>query len=205
MELTFFFLLCPFHSNDYALYQLAKTADGVDAAPQEAINDPLKPHGRMWEVKENLNIDPAVGSKYKTPSYIAWTPHEQLTPLDDRGPMHYFLHFFPLQVVQSMLEQTNKEMVNRGYVGNVSKGELFRWMGVQLTMCIEPKRGGIESYWKSPEDQETTYQGGNFSQRLKMSRKRYLQIRECLRFADPVGEHDVGEVSACTYHFIDEE
>ena len=196
---------CLFHSNDYALYQLAKTADGVDAAPQEAINDPLKPHGRVWEVKENLNIDPAVDSKYKNPSYIAWAPHEQLTLLDDRGPMDYFLHFFPLQVVQSMLEQTNKEMVNRGYVGNVSKGELFRWMGVQLTMCIEPKRGGIDSYWKSPEDKETMYQGGNFSQRCKISRKRYLEIRECLRFADPVGEHDIGEVSSCIDHFFDEE
>ena len=125
-------------------------------------------------MEENLNIDPAVDNKYKTPSYIAWTPLEQLTLLDDRGPMDYFLHFFPLQVVQSMLEQTNKEMANRGYVGNVSKGELFRWMGVQLTMCIQPQRGGIESYWKSPEDQETVYQGGNFSQRFKMSRKRYL-------------------------------
>ena len=129
-------------------------------------------------MKENLNIDPAVDNKYKNPSYIAWTPHEKLTPLDDRGPMHYFLHFFPLQVVQSMLEQTNKEMANRGYVGNVSKGELFRWMGVLLTMCIQPQRGGIESYWKSPEDQETMYQGGNFSQRCKMSRKRYLKIRD---------------------------
>ena len=205
MELTLFLLLCPFYSNDDALNQLAERADGVHGAPQEPINDLLKPHGRVWEVKENLNIDPAVDSKYKNPSHIAWTQLEQLTPLDDRGPMHYFLHFFPLQVVQSMLEQTNKEMANRGYVGNVSKGELFRWMGVQLTMCIEPKRGGIESYWKSPEDQETTYHGGNFSQRLKMSRKRYLKIRECLRFTDPVGEHDVGEVSACTNHFFDEE
>ena len=205
MELTLFLLLFPFHSYNYALNQLAETADRVDVAPQEPINDPLKPHGRVWEVKENLNIDPAVSSKYKNPSYIAWTPHEQLTPLDDRGPMHYFLHFFPLQVVQSMLEQTNKEMANRRYVGNLSKGELFRWMGVQLTMCIQPQRGGIESYWKSPEDQETMYQGGNFSQRCKMSRKRYLKIRECLRFADPVGEHNVGEVSACTDHFFDEE
>ena len=194
-------MLFPLHSNAYSLYQLAETADGVHAAPQEPINDPLKPHGRVWEVKENLNIDPAVSSKYKTPSHIAWTPLEQLTPLDDRGPMHYFLHFFPLQVVQSMLEQTNKEMANRGYVGNVSKGELFRWMGVQLTMCIQPQRGGIESYWKSPEDQETMYQGGNFSQRCKMSRERYLNIRECLRFADPIGERDVGEVSACMDHF----
>ena len=132
------------------------------------------------------------------------TPLEQLTLLDDRGPMDYFLHFFPLQVVQSMLEQTNKEMANRGYVGNVSKGELFRWMGVQLTMCIQPQRGGIESYWKSPEDQETVYQGGNFSQRFKMSRKRYLQIRECLRFADPVKGHDIGEVRACMDHFSDD-
>ena len=202
MELTLFLLLFPFHSYNYALNQLAETADRVDVAPQEPINDPLKPHGRVWEVKENLNIDPAVSSKYKTPSHIAWTPLEQLTPLDDRGPMHYFLHFFPLQVVQSMLEQTNKEMANRRYVGNLSKGELFRWMGVQLTMCIQPQRGGIESYWKSPEDQETMYQGGNFSQRCKMSRERYLKICECLRFADPVGEHDVGEVSAYMNHFF---
>ena len=205
MELTLFLLLCPFHSYNYGLNQLAETADRVDVAPQEPINDPLKPHGRVWEVKENLNIDPAVDSKYKTPSYIAWTPLEQLTPLDSRGPMHYFLHFFPLQVVLSMLEQTNKEMANRRYVGNVSKGELFRWMGVQLTMCIEPMRGGVDSYWKSPEDQETMYHRGNFSQRCKMSRKRYLKIRECLRFTDPVGEHNVGEVSACTDHCFDEE
>ena len=202
MELTLFLLLFPFHSYNYALNQLAETADRVDVAPQEPINDPLKPHGRVWEVKENLNIDPAVDSKYKTPSHIAWTPLELLTPLYDRGPMHYFLHFFPLQVVQSMLEETNKEMANRRYVGNVSKGELFRWMGVQLTMCIEPKRGGIESYWKSPEDQENMYHGVNFSQRFKMSRKRYLKICECLRFTDPVGEHDVGEVSAYMNHFF---
>ena len=188
-----------------ALSQLSEAAGGVDAAPQEPINDILKPHGRVREVKENLNIDPANDSKYKNPSRIAWTPLEQLTPLNDRGPMDYFLHFFPLQEVQSMLEQTNKEMVNRRYVGNVSKGELFRWIGVQLTMCIEPKRGGIESHWKSPEDQETTYQGGDFSQRFKMSMKRYSKIRECLRFTDPDGEHDVGEVSACTDHFFDEE
>ena len=202
MELTLFLFLCPFHSHDGALNQLAEAADGVDAAPQEPINDLLKPHGRVWEVKENLNIDPAIDNKYKTSSRIAWPPLEQLTPLDNRGPMDYFLHFFPLQVVQSMLEQTNKEMVNRGYLGNVSKGELFRWMGVQLTMCIQPQRGGIDSYWKSPEEEGTVYHGGNFSQRFKMSRKRYLKIRECLRFADPVGEHDVGEVSACTNHFF---
>ena len=77
MELTLFLLLFSFHSYNYALNQLAETADRVDVAPQEPINDPLKPHGRVWEVKENLNIDPAVDSKYKKPSYIAWNPLEQ--------------------------------------------------------------------------------------------------------------------------------
>jgi hypothetical protein len=62
-------------------------------------------------------------------------------------------------------------------------------------MCIEPKRGGIDSYWKSTDDGETTYHGANFLQRLKMSRKRYLKIRECLRFTDSSGENIVGEVS----------
>ena len=118
------------HSN-----QLAEAACEVDSAPQEYINDPLKPLGRVSEVKENFNIDPAIDSKYDIPSHKAWTPLEQLMLLD-RGPMDYFFHFFPLQVVQSMLEHMNKEMVNRVYVGNVSNGELFRWMGVWLTMCI---------------------------------------------------------------------
>ena len=104
-------------------------------------------------------------------------------------------HFFPLEVVASILKHTNEEMHDRGYVGNLSKGELFRWMGVQLTMCIEPKRGGIDSYWKSTDDGETTYHGANFLQRLKMSRKRYLKIRECLRFTSSSGENNVGEVS----------
>ncbi len=172
--------------------QNANNRDGVAENDQ---NDPLKPHGRRWKTVEHLNVDPCIGSKYSKATHIEWSSYEQLTDLKDRGPMHYFLHFFPLEVVASILKHTNEEMHDRGYVGNLSKGELFRWMGVQLTMCIQPQRGGIDSYWKSPEDGETAYQGGNFLQRFKMSRKRYLKIRECLRFTSSSGENNVGEVS----------
>ena len=88
-------------------------------------------------------------------------------------PMHYF-PFFPLQVV-SMLEQTNKEMKSRICWKRI-ENYLDGWGAANY---VYTQRGGIESYWKSPEDQETTYQAKLLS--AEMSRKRYLQIRECLR------------------------
>jgi len=116
-----------------------------------------------------MNVDPCIGSKYSKATRIEWSSYKQLTLLHNRGPIHYFLHFLPLKVVASILRQTNEEMHDRGYVGNLSKRELFRWMGVQLAMCIEPKGGGIDSYWNSAEDGETAHQEENFLQRFKMS------------------------------------
>ena len=163
---------------------------------KEDENDQLKPNGRPWTELECLNVDPALTTRFNHDARVVYNEVEGLVAHTERGPSFYFYHFFPMKAIPTMLAATNHLMKERHGVGTISKGELIKWFGVQLAMCIEPRRGGVDAYFDPMEKDGTTFTGANMAKRFQMSKRRYQKIKECLRFHTHEGEHDIGNVSS---------
>ena len=162
---------------------------------EEDGNNLLKPNGRPWTELESLDMDPASDTRFKQNAQILYSEDEELTALQDRGPSFYFYHFFPMKTIPKILDATNGLMKERYGYGNISKGELVKWFGIQLAMCIEPRRGGVDAYFNPKDDDETSYTGADMAKRFEMNKARYMKIRECLRFHTHEGENSIENVS----------
>ncbi|KAL5467723.1 hypothetical protein EMCRGX_G031988 [Ephydatia muelleri] len=141
----------------------------------------LFPHGRQWELLPDLVFDPAVHDKFTQETRIKWNQVEQLKSIQDRTEIDYFFHFYPMQTVQQTLNCMGERLARKRY-NPISKGEFFKWLGIRLAMTIEPRRGGIQAYWKEGEDPHTFSLGASMGSRAKMSRHRFEEIQECLAF-----------------------
>ena len=164
----------------------------------------LFPHGRQWELLPDLVFDPAVHDKFTQETRIKWNQVEQLKSIQDRTEIDYFFHFYPMQTVQQTLNCMGERLARKRY-NPISKGEFFKWLGIRLAMTIEPRRGGIQAYWKEGEDPHTFSLGASMGSRAKMSRHRFEEIQECLAFCsmhDGIAPEDVSVhfSSLCHYH-----
>ena len=162
---------------------------------EEDENNLLKPNGRPWTELESLDIDPASDTRFKLDARILYSEEEELTALQDRGPSFYFYHFFPMKTIPKILDATNGLMKERYGYGNISKGELVKWFGIQLAMCIEPRRGGVDAYFDPMHKDGSSYTGADMAKRFEMNKARYMKIRECLRFHIHEGENSIENVS----------
>ena len=167
---------------------------------QGAINSHLDPNGRTWEAVDTMPIDPSLATKSTAKSQIKW-PDSNFNIESSSGsrgtghhePLDYFLHFFPMAAVPDILTATNQVLGTLGF-RSLGKAELFKWLGIQLSMAAEPLRGGNDVYWKSGENEKTCYRFGDYQRRFYMSQGRYQQIREALRFTPAKENSFVNEV-----------
>ncbi|KAL5492030.1 hypothetical protein EMCRGX_G017418 [Ephydatia muelleri] len=67
----------------------------------------------------------------------------------------------------------------------LGKGEFIKYLGLQLAMTCEPKRGPIPVYWQVGDEPGSVYTGADFGGRFGMTRHRFQDIANCFSFTVP--------------------
>lgn len=175
------------------------------------LPDPLCPHGQLWtpRAKHAISIDAgAAGNHWK--SRINWTG--VLDPASRVGvkePVMYFNRAFPPKALQSIVDSTNRKVQiakaewiakhgnsKKRFFHVVNRKKFLRFLGINLSMALHPKRGGYAAYWTQDEkDGQTCGTPGNYLERFKMSRQEFEDIRNNLSIHEYTPEQ-VREVSA---------
>jgi hypothetical protein len=157
--------------------------------PSSINSEVLRPHGQEYEVIDDLNVDPQANRRYNRAARFNFPNGEGFEQHTDIGrPIaEYFYLLFPMGFLPELLTQTNLIIQDSAYPNylkyNLTRGELFKWLGIKLAMILSPLRGGIDAYFASENEIGTVYEAGNFGKRFKMSKGRFKIIQESLRFA----------------------
>ena len=66
---------------------------------------------------------------------------------------------------------------------HVSKGELIKWLGLRVAICmhgLKPRRGSITVYWKNSSEEGTVFSPAEYGTRFRISRHRFQNITSAL-------------------------
>lgn len=101
-----------------------------------------------------------------------------------KTPLQYFLLMFPMQQINLILECTNTQMRIWRRGSPVTKGELFCYIGLRLTIALHPRSSdeGLDFYWNTEVDPELVFSPiFDFGNNCGMSKSRFEAITKCLR------------------------
>ncbi len=158
--------------------------------PDESL---LSLHGRNWtECPEPLTIDPASNQLWRQPTTILWKPEDRQVPTREKTPLHYFLHFYPMNTIDNTVMYTNDRLRPRGYIAT-DRNELLQWLGIRLRMCIWRLPGGYTAYWERNSSDPISLGKIDFSP--IMSSSRFNLILDCLAFCPLRAGISVDDVS----------
>jgi hypothetical protein len=143
---------------------------------------------------ETLEVDPTASKRYKRNARIRWDVVAELKSIDERTPIDYFWHFFPMEAMKECVEATNAVLDGYGNYKPVDMGELYEWLGIRLYMCIEPRKGDVDEFWKDGRKDGSVYLGGSLKSLTQMSQHRWKLIRMCLKFHTSDGRVRIEEV-----------
>ena len=162
----------------------------------------LTPHGQRWEdrgeITENINEPSYYDAGFNWQDAI-------LREIPIKSPENYFYLMFPMTELQGILEHTNRLLtILYPRSSQVSKGEFIKWLGIRLQACLENVAGNFEDNWSTAADSNTLMRAGSFGERFGMSRDRWRNIREALRFTDHRIVTNVTVTNISNNHYITE-
>jgi len=161
---------------------------------EEQVDATIAAHERHWQIIDGVYVDPNSNLRYTHEARLKWQLIEAITNWEHRTLSSYFYLCFPMQYVAKILQFTNANIESRNLnYQEVSIGELFRWIGIKLMTVIEPRKGGISSYWSTTIDNETGYGPGHYFERFLMSKNRFEVILNNISFGpakDPMTNGD---------------
>jgi hypothetical protein len=108
--------------------------------------DLLHPHGRQWHVEQNgLTVDEQDVASMNP--RMEWSDNEGATSRNELG---YFLHFFPLSVIDRTISLTNAKLRRRGFAQLRGSGggrqELLQFIGLMMALALHPKKSQQECF-----------------------------------------------------------
>eukprot|EP00731_Ephydatia_muelleri_P012969 Em0007g279a len=136
---------------------------------------------RQWCKLETLSIDPSIGQRYHSNARFHWP---NLVDQHQKTNADYFMLFYPMRGLSNMLMCTNLNMARKN-LPPLGKGEFIKYLGLQLAMTCEPKRGPIPVYWQVGDEPGSVYTGADFGGRFGMTRHRFQDITNCFSFTVP--------------------
>ncbi|XP_056108147.1 piggyBac transposable element-derived protein 4-like [Rhinichthys klamathensis goyatoka] len=154
-----------------------------NAQHQPAPPPTQQPAPLSWKTEKDPDIAPPV-SRFQP----ARTPGPQLSSTSTYTPLDLFKLFFPVQIIQTLCQNTNKQAAKQMAQGkkykwlDVNIGEFYKYIGLLLYMAMV-KLDSIADYWR---------QNHFFSLPLPvqiMPRDRYRALSWNLHLSDP--EEDV--------------
>jgi hypothetical protein len=101
----------------------------------------------------------------------------------------YFLLMFPTEIVNTIVESTNKALeellTNNRHLsgcGDLTRGEFYLYLGIRLVITLLRTHESIDLYWSTSRNDKSVLQGYNFGEKYGMSRQRFQNIERALRF-----------------------
>ena len=123
--------------------------------------------------------------------------HGDMVAVVERKPIQYFNKCFPMDmtpiIINYMNESINASQIAMNLKIPVTTGDFFSWLGIRLATVIEPKRGGIASYWSTKPELQSIYNEGNYLKRFGMSKTRFEVMLNHLRVGPLVDPQVNGE------------
>ncbi len=129
----------------------------------------------VWKVLRGEN-NSTVPEIYTNQARFRWPLALQAL---ENNPFKYFLLFWSNNVMNDIVTFTSEHLVSSGF-RPLTKGELYKWMGIRVYMAINPIRGDIKKYWNENKESESMYVAHNLKQSTGMSRHRFENITSCL-------------------------
>ena len=105
--------------------------------------------------------------------------------------------------METALRLINECMDTKGKQ-HVSKGELIKWLGLQVATAAEPRRGSITVYWKNCSEEGTVFNPADYGTRFHMSCHRFQDITSALHLAPLKSAPELQKVLQlkCAFHNI---
>lgn len=100
-----------------------------------------------------------------------------------KPPIEYFKLLFPEEFVPTILTHTNNYIVTHKRGTAITKGRLYKYFGIRITMTLCATFGSYEEYFQDHHDSNSTIEHINFATKYGMSLAEFKKITECLRFS----------------------
>ena len=133
--------------------------------------------GRYWYKIPDISRLPDL-HVYNADPHIRWTREEDRN--DNKCECDYFIKFFGLHSLQSVVNYTNQVMESSKY-REISFDELLKYLGIRLHMALELKRGGVKSYFSSIPVPNSVLQPMDFEKLHSMTHDRFRRINTAFR------------------------
>ena len=94
---------------------------------------------------------------------------------------------FPIKFMNEMIVPLTNQKLMALRQSILKPEEFILFLGITLSMALQPIRGGIDAYWAVDNGiTDTIYSPGNYGDRFKMSKQRFKFIRRCMTFGTTV-------------------
>ena len=150
--------------------------DTEAAAAADPGSDPLKPHGTKWTRVQGIPIQPQNMSS--TRAKLIWPDHGQTS---HKGPLEFFMLFFPTSFLERTLELTSVELAGAGR-RPISENELYLYVGLMLVASLFSSMP-LEEVFRGVDDGYTFDVSPRLDQFMPFTRFKY--IGKCMKFATP--------------------
>ncbi len=152
----------------------------------EGPNPLLLCHGREWS-EEEVQVD-AAQHVPKVTSF-QWVRALGVDVTGEKTPWQFFQLLYPMKSNASTVTCTNDNILadpsrsgSRQYMGEISRGELLKYIGLRLTMALDPIQGPITEYWRVNEYSDSVFAPRGLGERFGMSKNRFEFIEKHLAF-----------------------
>lgn len=177
---------------------------------KKVIVDPLKPNGVQWVERDkdffHVDVSKEQGrDRHRTE--ISW--HSLVADTDKnkvKSPLMYFQQSYPMKTLRDTIDCTDTNMKSDSArlqadksskpLYPFNKERYFKFLGITLSMALNPLRGGIDSYFSTKTFSSEEYvmeEGGNYGERFGMGLHEYKNIRQYLQLT-PYTLENLGKV-----------
>lgn len=162
-----------------------------------------------WTNVPDVGVDPA-NNQYNRRPTLSWTSlFADLGNAALRTELDYFKLMFPMDLLPSIVENTNTQLRAKRLSYQVTPGVILKYFGIRLAIALNRCNGKLEDFWKSTEDWEDwrLFDPPDFGSKFGMSLKMFQAINSCFRLTefvdDQVGQDPYLPITAFLRGFND--
>jgi hypothetical protein len=96
---------------------------------------------------------------------------------------------YPFNTLATTIEATSATLISRSQ-RPMFTGDFFRWLGIRLTMTLEPRRGPLDVYWNEEVVEGSVTSPASYGARFQMGWHRFENIFNALSFQYPQASSD---------------
>jgi hypothetical protein len=136
-------------------------------------------HGRQWRL-----FAPDVADEhlifFTGSTRINWS-NGGVPPPVDKTFLKYFELFFGFENFNNMIRWTNVRLSKKNRTPT-NLGEVQRYLGIMLVMCLEPIKGSkFDAYFSKKQEEGVASRPGDYEYRFKMKYNRFRDIQSYFR------------------------